>query len=102
MMELFFQKLQFRSAKQAFQWRDVADFERKELLKMRVYKSLRQASSALLSVTIVIIILRSVDKNERSKYSMDTGSSENRFFRDILSFSARIMTARIGKKQDIT
>ena len=41
-----------------FQWRDVADFERKELLKMRVYKSLRQASSALMSVTIVIIILR--------------------------------------------
>ena len=42
----------------ARQWRDVAEFERKELLKVRVYRSLRQASAALLSVAVITVIFR--------------------------------------------
>jgi hypothetical protein len=39
-------------------WRDVAEFERKELLKVRVYRSLRQASTALLITAVITIIFR--------------------------------------------
>ena len=42
----------------ARQWRDVAEFERKELLKVRVYRSLRQVSAALLSVAVITVVFR--------------------------------------------
>jgi len=42
-------------------WRDVAEFERKELLKVRVYRSLRQASAALLSVAVITVIFSILD-----------------------------------------
>ena len=42
----------------ARQWRDVAEFERKELLKHRVHASLKVTSSALLYVALTIIVLR--------------------------------------------
>jgi hypothetical protein len=45
----------------ARQWRDVAEFERKELLKVRVYRSLRQASAALLSVAVITVIFSILD-----------------------------------------
>jgi len=45
----------------AKQWRDVAEFERKELLKVRVIRSLRQVSDALLAVSFVTSILSVVD-----------------------------------------
>ena len=32
-----------------FQWKDVAEFERRELLKMRVHHALRKASTAILA-----------------------------------------------------
>ena len=41
----------------AKQWRDVADFERKELLKVRIIRSLRQVSDGLLAISIVTVIL---------------------------------------------
>ena len=45
----------------ARQWRDVAEFERKELLKVRVYKSLRQVSDGLLAICATTAILSIVD-----------------------------------------
>ncbi|CAG5086368.1 Oidioi.mRNA.OKI2018_I69.PAR.g11190.t1.cds [Oikopleura dioica] len=45
----------------ARQWRDVAEFERKELLKVRVYKSLKLTSRAILVVTMNIIFLSVID-----------------------------------------
>ncbi|CAG5080528.1 Oidioi.mRNA.OKI2018_I69.PAR.g9631.t1.cds [Oikopleura dioica] len=45
----------------ARQWRDVAEFERKELLKVRVYRSLRQASAALLAVAVITVVFSILD-----------------------------------------
>jgi hypothetical protein len=45
----------------ARQWRDVAEFERKELLKVRVYLSLRQCADGILAVCCISAILSIVD-----------------------------------------
>lgn len=45
----------------ARQWRDIAEFERKELLKVRVYKSLKLTSRAILCVTLNTIFLSVID-----------------------------------------
>ena len=66
----------------ARQWRDVAEFERKELLKVRVYRSLRQASAALLSVAVITVIFR---------YSIDCYRRYH-----IVAFRKRIILLRVG------
>ena len=45
----------------ARQWRDIAEFERKELLKVRVYKSLKLTSRAILCVSLNTIFLSVID-----------------------------------------
>ena len=63
----------------ARQWRDVAEFERKELLKVRVHASLKLTSSAILYICLLIIMLRFANTSSQiciiiNEYMQWTGS----------------------------